>query len=98
MVKRTMKRVVKPLLIGLCSLCLTAPAWALQPPKPQNEFVPVEQLPPGDQLPSAPLLVAAYAFVWLAVMFYLWSIWRRLNKVEADIRALEQRQGTQTRR
>ena len=92
------KRMVKRLLIAFFSLCLTAPAWALQPPKPQNEFVPVEQLPPGDQLPSAPLLVAAYAFVWIAVMFYLWTIWRRLNKVEADIRALEQRRGARTSR
>ena len=76
---------------------LAAPAWALQPP-PQNEFVPVDQLPPGDQLPSAPLLVAAYAFVWIAVMFYLWTIWRRLNKVEAEMRALEQRRAADARR
>jgi hypothetical protein len=25
-------------------------------------------------------------------MFYLWTIWRRLNKVETEMRALEQRQ------
>jgi CcmD family protein len=77
---------------------LAAPAWALQPPQPQNEFVPVDQLPPGEQLPSAPLLVAAYAFVWIAVMFYVWTIWRRLNKVEADMRALEQRRAADARR
>jgi CcmD family protein len=84
-------------LVFLVTLALAAPAWALQPP-PQNEFVPVEQLPPGDQLPSAPLLVAAYAFVWIAVMFYVWTIWRRLNKVEAEMRALEQRRGDAARR
>ena len=44
-----------------------------------------------EQLPAAPLLIAAYAFVWLAAMFYLWTIWRRLGKVEAEMRALEQR-------
>jgi CcmD family protein len=64
---------------------------AAQPPAPQTEFIPIDQLPPADQLPSAPLLVAAYAFVWIAVMFYLWTIWRRLNKVEAEMRTLEQR-------
>ena len=40
----------------------------LQPPPGQSEFVPVDSLPPSDQLPAAPLLIAAYAFVWLAVM------------------------------
>ncbi len=42
-------------------------------------------------MPAAPLLIAAYAFVWIAVMFYLWTIWRRLNKVEAEMRALAQK-------
>ena len=64
---------------------------AFQPSAGQSEFVPVNQLPPADQLPAAPLLVAAYAFVWIVLMLYLWSIWRRLGKVEADMRSLEQR-------
>ncbi len=73
-------------------LLASAPALALQPPPSgQTEFVPIDQLPPGEQLPAAPLLIAAYVVVWLAAMFYLWSIWRRINKVEAEMRALEQR-------
>jgi hypothetical protein len=28
------------------------------------------------------------------MVFYLWTIWRRIGKVEADMRALERRQGT----
>jgi CcmD family protein len=81
----------KRLLMVLLSLLIAASAFAMQPPAPQNEFVPMDQLPPADQMPSAPLLVAAYAFVWIATMFYLWTIWRRLNKVETEMRALEQR-------
>jgi CcmD family protein len=77
-------------------LLAAGPAFA-QPPQ-QNEFVPVDKLPPGDQLPSAPLLIAAYAFVWIATLFYLWTIWRRLGKVEADVRGLEQRRTSGTRR
>jgi CcmD family protein len=69
---------------------LAAPAWAFQPPS-QGEFVPIGQLPPTEQMPAAPLLIGAYAFVWIAVMVYLWSIWRRLNRVEADLQALERR-------
>ncbi len=56
-----------------------------QPPRAQEEFVPVEQLPPSDALPAAPLLVAAYAFAWLAVFGYLWAVWRRLGKLEREI-------------
>jgi CcmD family protein len=37
------------------------------------------------------MLAAAYAFVWIAAMVYLWSVWRRLNKVEADMHALERK-------
>ena len=62
-----------------------------QPPPGQGEFVPISQLPPGDRLPAAPLLIAAYAFVWLALLVYLWSIWRRITKVEAEMHALERR-------
>jgi CcmD family protein len=80
--------------LAVVSLLFVASRLAAQPPAPQTEFIPIDKLPPADQLPSAPLLVAAYAFVWIAVMFYLWTIWRRLNKVEADMRALEQRSAT----
>ena len=79
------------LLIALTSfVLLSSPAFALQPPAGQSEFVPVTGAA-TEQLPAAPLLIAAYAFVWLAVMFYVWTIWRRLNKVEGEMRALEHR-------
>ena len=80
---------LRRLLIALTSfVLLSAPAFALQPPKGQSEFVPVDSVPLSDQLPAAPLLVAAYAFVWIAVTVYLFSIWRRLNTVEDEMRAL----------
>ena len=56
----------------------------------QSEFVPVNELPAADQLPAAPLLVAAYVFVWAAMLFYVWSLWRRLGKVERDISEVSQ--------
>lgn len=76
---------------------LSTSAFALQPPAGQSEFVPVDSVPLTDQLPAAPLLVTAYAFVWVAVMVYLWTIWRRLNKVETEMRALAQKQKTSQR-
>ena len=76
---------------------LAAPAAAAasapgdQPQPPQEEFVPIDQVPPEDQLPAAPLLIAAYAVVWAVVFGYLWSIWRRLSAVEQDMRDLSRR-------
>ena len=83
---------VKRVFVALWSVILFAmPVFAFQPPAAQSEFVPVKDLPAADQLPAAPLLIAAYAFVWLALMVYLWSIWRRLGAVDADLRKLGQR-------
>ena len=63
---------------------------AQQPaPQQQDEFVPIEQLPPQDQLPAAPLLIGAYAFVMLAVFGYLYSLGRRLSSVKREIDRLE---------
>ena len=56
--------------------------------EPQSEFLPVTEVPPGEQLPSAPLLIAAYAFVWAAVLVYAWLMWRRLGKVEQELNTL----------
>jgi CcmD family protein len=73
-------------------LLAAAPAWTptldaqQPPPKPaEDEFVPVDQLPPNEQLPAAPLLIAAYSVAWIAVAGYLFSIWRRLDRVDRDI-------------
>ena len=73
-------------------------AFAFQPPTPgQDGFVAAKDLPPTESIPAAPLLVAAYSFIWLAAMFYLWTIWRRLGKVETEMRALEQRRSHSSR-
>ena len=82
---------MKGLLIACCSvLLLAAPVMAFQPPG-QGGFVPVTPETAVEQLPAAPLLITAYAFVWVALLVYVWSIWRRLGKVERDMHALEQR-------
>jgi CcmD family protein len=85
---------LKHMMLPLLSILLVAaPALALQAPAGQGEFVPMSSLPPADQLPAAPLLVAAYAFVWLALAGYLWSIWSRIGRVERDLQALQQQRG-----
>ena len=59
----------------------------------QDEFIPLDSVPPEDQLPAAPLLVAAYALLWIAVLGYLWSIWRRMMTVERELADLSRRAG-----
>ncbi|HQZ39478.1 MAG TPA: CcmD family protein [Vicinamibacterales bacterium] len=72
---------------------LAAPGAALaQPPQPSpDEFVPMEEVPPEEQIPAINLVAAAYGFVWVVVVGYVWSLGRRLQKAEADLAALEQR-------
>jgi len=60
-----------------------------QQPKQTDEFVPISQLPPQDQLPAAPLLVTAYAFVWVVLFAYVMSVGRRLTKVQHEVERLE---------
>jgi CcmD family protein len=60
-----------------------------QPPKQTDEFVPISQLPAQDQLPAAPLLVTAYAFVWVVLFAYVLSVGRRLTKVQHEVERLE---------
>ena len=82
---------VRRLLASLLLVLALAPAIAAQPPaaEPQDEFVPISELPPQDQLPSAPLLIAAYAFVWLAVGGYVLSVARRLASVQREVERLD---------
>jgi hypothetical protein len=69
----------------------TAPVLAQPPAQPeqQTEFVPIDQLPPQDQLPAAPLLIAAYSVLVLALFAYVVSVARRLAVVQREVQRLE---------
>jgi len=77
--------------IVLLALTLTVvvpaiPKAASQPPPTgQSEFVPVDELGPVEQLPAAPLLITAYAIIWIALLGYLWSIRRRMGAIEKEL-------------
>ena len=66
---------------------------AQQPEAAQDGFVPMSDIPPEDQLPAAPLLVAAYSVVWALAIGYLWTIWRRLGMVERELADVTRRIG-----
>jgi CcmD family protein len=60
-------------------------------PQPPADFVPMDDAPPGEQIPAMPLLGLAYGFIWVGVFGYVWSLARRLQKVETELAELENR-------
>jgi CcmD family protein len=70
-----------------------SPAGQAAPQDPQDQFVPVKTLPAQETLPAAPLVMTAYAFVWAVLLVYVWTVWRRLMKVEREIHDLSARIG-----
>jgi CcmD family protein len=88
-------RVVRPLVVACCLLATGSSrvlAQATEAPRgpatqaAQEEYVPIDQLPESEKLPAAPFLTSAYAFAWLAILAYVWMLWRRLGRVEQDLR------------
>ena len=82
-------------LVALATVGHNAFAQTQPPPPPAGGappqiegFVPVDTLPQAEQLPAARLLIIAYAFVWVAVFLYVWSLWKRLGKVEGELQQL----------
>lgn len=85
---------IRTLTAALAIGCLTGSglaAAAAQAPQveQQEEYVPIDQLPPGDQLPAAPLLIGAYVFVPLVLFLYLVSLSRRMAVVQREVERLE---------
>ncbi len=78
------------IVLALAAAAPQATLTAMQPPA-QSEFVPVEDIPPGEQIPAFTMVGAAYGFVWVVLLGYVWSIARRLQKVESEITVLESR-------
>ena len=77
----------------ICAAALLSPAavsaQTQPPPKPaQEEFVPLSEIPPEEQIPAFTLVATAYGLVWVALLGYVWSVARRVQKVEADLAAL----------
>ncbi len=78
------------LLFIVTLLSVPAMAAAQQTPSP-DEFVPISEIPAEEQIPAINLVAAAYAFVWVALFGYVWSLGSRLGKAEADLTRLERK-------
>ena len=82
---------------GVAALLVGAPlateAGAQPTDAAQDEFVPMDDIPPEDRLPAAPLVMVAYAVAWVLVIGYLWTIWQRLGTVEKELAEVRRRTG-----
>ena len=61
------------------------------PPGAPEGFVPLDPSVAREQLPAAPLVMGAYSIAWILLIGYLWSIWRRLAKVQQEIAVVSRR-------
>jgi len=51
----------------------------------QEGFVKASELP-TEVLPATPFVFIAYAFVWVALIGYVFGLWRRLARVEGELK------------
>jgi CcmD family protein len=92
----TMMKFLRGALVS--TMLIMAPAHLSAQPPQQEGFVPVDQLPGQEELPAAPLLAAAYGVAWAAVLIYLFSIWKRLGRVEREMAEVARRIAAEPRR
>jgi CcmD family protein len=89
-INRLRRALAFALLIATCWAAVPALHAQQPPPSPAQEgFVPIDQLQQKEELPAAPFLMAAYAVAWLVIFGYVWSLWRRLSRVEQEIVAVQ---------
>jgi len=50
----------------------------------QDGFVPMTNVG-TETLPASPLLFTAYAFVWVALIAYIFLLWRKIARVEREL-------------
>lgn len=51
-------------------------------------FVPMSQAP-QETVPGGTLVIAAYAFAWIAVAAYVFIVWRRAGRIEHELADLQ---------
>lgn len=99
-----LNRIARSLALLLLLATAGAPiarAQASQAPAPQapattaaqDEYVPIDQLPDSEKLPAAPFLIGAYVVVWGALLIYVLMLWKRLGRVEAELRQAQRLAG-----
>lgn len=76
--------------LGALAALALAPAAAFA-----QEFQKVEGLP-RQELPAGPFVAAAYGFIWVAVLAYVFVIARGLARVDREVAELARKVGSKT--
>ena len=84
-----MRTLIRAIAVVFVLTMQLSPLAAQTQPRQQEEFTPIDQLPPQEQLPAAPLLVGAYAFVLLMLFGYLVMVSRRLSAIQTEVNRLD---------
>jgi len=84
-----MRTLIRAITVVFVLTTQLSPLAAQTQPRQQEEFTPIDQLPPQEQLPAAPLLVGAYAFVLLMLFGYLVMVSRRLSAIQTEVNRLD---------
>jgi CcmD family protein len=84
-------RLLRTWIVLAALVAVPAISVSAEQPQPPKEFVPVDDIPQGEQIPAINLVAAAYGFVWIVVMGYVWSLARRQKQIESELTALESR-------
>ena len=84
-----MRTLIRAIAVVFVLTMQLSPLAAQTQPRQQEEFTPIDQLPPQEQLPAAPLLVGAYAFVVLMLFGYLVMVSRRLSAIQTEVNRLD---------
>jgi CcmD family protein len=72
---------VRAVLTAAAMLAVTS---AVHAQTPGQEFGPPTDIL-RDNVPALPLLYTAYAFVWVALIGYVFLLWRRIGQVEREL-------------
>lgn len=78
-------------IIGLVLMLVVLAAPLLAQQTVPDGFVPMDEMAPREVLPATPLVFYAYSFVWLVLIAYVFSIWKRMSKVEQDLAEVQRR-------
>lgn len=65
---------------------LLALSWGISAQQQTPDgFKPFDENAPRETLPAAPLVFVAYAIAWVAVAFYVYTLFRKITRLESDI-------------
>jgi CcmD family protein len=70
---------------AVLGVTLWTSAGTLLSQQPQDTYQPVRPGELQESLPATPLVFAAYAFVWVALIVYVFVLWKRLTRVEREL-------------